>query len=257
MTDPECVALLQWALPLLGLRWKGFKNVRRQVCRRVSARAAELGLDAAAYRERLARDHDELRVLDALCFVTISRFYRDRRIYDTLRASGLPALAASAVERGERVFRIWSAGCASGEEPYTLAMIWHLELAPRFPDLVLDLVATDTNDEVLERARRGAYESSSLIELPQALRDAGFERRGDAFVVDDRMRVGLSFVRADIRVWSPPAPVHAIFCRNLAFTYFDEVAQRAFVERARKVLAPDGVIVVGAHEKLPPTSDRR
>jgi chemotaxis protein methyltransferase CheR len=256
VNDPECVALLQWALPQLGLRWKGFKNVRRQVVRRVAARAAELGVDAHGYRERLARDPEERRVLDALCFVTISRFYRDRQVYDELRTKVLPALATAALARGERVFRIWSAGCASGEEPYTVAMVWHLELAARFPDLALDIIATDTNDEVLARARRGAYDASSLVELPAEWRDEAFVRIGDTFVLADRMRAGVSFVRADIREWRPAPPVHAILCRNLAFTYFDEPAQRSFVERAREVLVPDGVIVIGGHEK-PPEGFRR
>src|SRR5262245_29735844 len=101
MTDRECVELLQWALPRLGLRWRGFKNLRRQVCRRISARAAELGIsDAASYRRRLEEDPDELQKLDALCFVTISRFYRDHRIFDALRHTLLPKLAEAACARG-------------------------------------------------------------------------------------------------------------------------------------------------------------
>jgi hypothetical protein len=80
MQDAECVALLRWALPRLGLRWPGFRKVRRQVCKRINRRIKELGLaDVAAYREHLERVPEEWPRLDALCRITISRFYRDRR----------------------------------------------------------------------------------------------------------------------------------------------------------------------------------
>jgi chemotaxis protein methyltransferase CheR len=79
-TDAECVDFLQWALPRLGLRWQGFRKVRRQVCRRVARRIAELGLaDADAYRLYLERNPQEWDALAELCRVTISRFWRDRR----------------------------------------------------------------------------------------------------------------------------------------------------------------------------------
>src|SRR4051794_28712317 len=116
MDDRECVALLQWALPLLGLRWLGFKNVRRQVCRRVTAHIAALGLDQASYRRLLEVDPAERRALDALCYVTISRFYRDRQLFDALRERLMPALAEIARSSERRVLSVWSAGCASGEE---------------------------------------------------------------------------------------------------------------------------------------------
>src|SRR6185295_20147796 len=127
VVSDRCVELLQWALPRLGKRWQGFRNVRGQVCKRIARRARELGLaDLEAYRAHLEAHDDEWPVLDALCRVTISRFYRDRAVFDRLRLEILPAFAERAAARGESVVRAWSAGCASGEEPYTLAMIWSL-----------------------------------------------------------------------------------------------------------------------------------
>src|SRR5918999_3370615 len=112
LTDVDCVSLLQWALPRLGLRWEGFRRPRRQVCRRIQTRIRELGLDGvAAYRTYLEAGPDEWPVLERLCRVTISRFYRDRGVWDVLRAELEPR-------------RIWSAGCASGEEAYTAALVW-------------------------------------------------------------------------------------------------------------------------------------
>jgi len=234
-------------LPKLGLRWRGFTNVRRQVCRRVAARAAHLGLDAEAYRRRLEEDPEELAALDALCFVTISRFYRDRRTFDLLRHELLPALAKAAVERGETVLRAWSAGCASGEEPYTLAILWRAELTPCFPSLTLEIEATDFDEAVLARARRGVFEPSSLRELPEELKRDAFEDGS----VRATFREGITFERADIRRFVPPMRQDIVLCRNVAFTYFDEDAQRAFAARAAGCLVPGGLLIVGGHETIP------
>ncbi|HVJ94837.1 MAG TPA: CheR family methyltransferase [Labilithrix sp.] len=72
---------------------------------------------------------------------------------------------------------MWSAGCASGEEPYTLAILWHLELADRYCDLELEVIATDFDAAVLERAARGSYEPSSLAELPETWKGARLRAR--------------------------------------------------------------------------------
>ena len=124
MKDDECVRFLQWALPTLGKRWPGFRKVRRQVCRRIAYRLGELGLDnLAEYRRYLQANPAEWDNLDQLCRVTISRFYRDRWVFDRLGGTVLPELAQAALGRGEKTLRCWSAGCGSVEEPCTLAVI--------------------------------------------------------------------------------------------------------------------------------------
>lgn len=252
MNDADYVELLQWALPRLGLRWEGFRNVRRQVCRRVAGRIRELGLSSVAeYRKRLEEDPAELRVLDRLSFVTISRFYRDRGVYDALRDSLLPGLAELAIARGDRSLRVWSAGCASGEEPYTVAILWHLVLARRFPDLGLEVIATDFDEPVLARAVRGCYEPSSLRELPDDWRERAFEPRDDLLCVREPFRRGVVFERRDVRGWAPAPPIHLVLCRNTAFTYFAEPEQRTFLERLRDVVVPGGLLAIGGHERLP------
>ena len=86
MNDRECIGFLQWALPKMRMRWSGFRKVRGQVCKRVSRRMAVLALpDATAYRAYLEVTPDEWITLATLCRVTISRFYRDRGVFDHLR----------------------------------------------------------------------------------------------------------------------------------------------------------------------------
>lgn len=249
--DRACVGLLQRALPLLGLRWEGFRRVRRQVCRRVARRLAELGLDAEGYWRRLEREPAERELLDRLCRVTISRFYRDRAVFDRLAAEGLPGLAGLARRRGERELRCWSAGCASGEEPYTLAILFRLAVAPRFPGLGLRIVATDADEAVLARARRGCYAASTLRELPAPWREAAFRAEEAALCLRPEFRRAVSFRRMDLRGRMPEGPFHLLLCRNLAFTYFDEALQRAVLSRLQRRLVPGGLLVIGGHERLP------
>ena len=120
MTDAECIALLQWALPRLEQRWEGYRRVRRQVCRRLAVRIRTLGLsDVAAYRARLEADPAEWVEFRNCLPITISRFFRDREVFRALAQEVLPALADGVRQAGQRVLRAWSAGCASGEEPYS------------------------------------------------------------------------------------------------------------------------------------------
>ncbi|UCG87869.1 MAG: chemotaxis protein CheR, partial [Gemmatimonadota bacterium] len=122
MRDNDCVAFLQWALPRMQLQWPGFRKVRRQVCKRISRRMQELGIaSTAAYRSFLRSNPAEWRTLADLCRVTISRFYRDKAVFHTLASSVLPELMEQAESRGDEVLTAWSAGCGSGEEPYTVA----------------------------------------------------------------------------------------------------------------------------------------
>ena len=114
LSDTERTAFLQWALPQLNLRWSGFRKVNRQVCKRLKRRMNDLRVaDLATYRTRLEADPAEWGVLDECCHITISRFFREKRVFEVLRARVLPHIAERAQREG-RAARMWSAGCASG-----------------------------------------------------------------------------------------------------------------------------------------------
>jgi chemotaxis protein methyltransferase CheR len=250
--DLDCVSFLQWALPRRGLRWEGFRKVRRQVCRRIDRRIRELGLAGVdAYRDRLESHPGEWERFETLCRVSISRFRRDRGVFDHLADAVLPELAERARRRPDRELRCWSAGCASGEEPYSLALIWKLAVAPRLPDVSLRIVATDADPGLLERAERACYPRSSLRELEPAWIEDAFERRGDLFFLEPRWREGVELRRLDLRRQLPDERFDLLLCRNLVFTYFDDDLQRATLTRLRERLEPGGVLVIGSHEKLP------
>lgn len=136
----------------------GISQGAGQVCKRVRHRLQELALaDVAAYRAYLEFYPAEWEVLDGMCHITISRFYRDKGVFDFLARQVLPEIVRMALERGEKTLRCWSAGCASGEDPYTLALLWQLHLKPRFPDLAMRIVATDADAAMFKRAELACY----------------------------------------------------------------------------------------------------
>ena len=207
--------------------------MRAQVIKRIDRRVAELGLaDLDAYRARLEDDPPEWAVLDHLCRVTVSRFARDRAVWDELVATVLPRIEG----------RAWSAGCGAGEEPYTLAIAW--EMTREGP---LEIIATDVDDNQLARAAAARFPSGTLRELPEAWQRAAFD--GDQ--LRERFRAHVRFARHDVRTPPPSGPFDLVLCRNLAFSYFDESLQREVAAALRGVLSTRGTLVVGLDEQIP------
>lgn len=252
MMDQDCVQFLKWSLPQLHMRWNGFRKVRGQVCKRIDRRLRELGLaDAAAYRSFLERNGVEWEALDSLCRVAISRFYRDHEVFRSLEQEVLVRLCEAATARGGRELRCWSIGCASGEEPYTLAILWDLGTGRLFPAIKISIVATDADANMIERSREGCYASGSLGNLPSGWKTA-FVRQGDRFCISGEEREKVIFLEQDVRSAEPGGLFHLILCRNLAFTYFDKELQEKILAVLHAKLHEHGALVVGRHEALPP-----
>lgn len=250
--DSEGIEFLQWCLPRLGLRWQGFRKVRKRVYRRIARRIQELGLSGlSAYRSHLDTHGGEWATLDELCRIPISRFYRDRGVFQCLEEEVLPELGAQAVARGQTELRCWSIGCASGEEPYTLAIVWRLGAGLRLPDLRLRVVATDIDREGLARARRGCYSLSSLKDLPAAYLEQALVPTAQGWCVGGAYREEVTFVEQDVRQAAPPGPFDLVLCRNMAFTYFAEGRQRNVLRTVVERLVPGGALVIGSTEGLP------
>ena len=257
MNGPECMALLQWALPGLGLRWPPFRRFRSQVCKRIGRRLRELGIsDATGYRRHLETHPEEWKTLAALCTVSVSRFYRDRGVFDDLTARVLPDLAQAALARGAGRLECWCAGCASGEEAYTLALLWRIALRPRYPDLDIRILGTDIDSALLARAQAACYKPSSLKELPAEWRAQAFEKRGALSCLRDVFRRDVAFARQDLRSELPEGLHDLIFCRNLAFIYFEARLAKETLERLLGRLRQGGALVVGLHDHLPACAPR-
>ena len=252
MKDKQCVRFLQWALPQLGMRWPGFRKVRNQVCKRVDRHIQDLGLAGVdEYQVYLEEHPDEWERLDSLCRITISRFCRDKEVFAVLAEAVLPSLVRGVRERGDSRLRIWSAGCGSGEEPYTLAVLWAIELQSQFPEISIEIVATDADPNMMRRCRDACYEFGSLKDLPESWRDRVFAREDDVYCLKPEYQRNIEFLEQDIRRELPVGPFDLVLCRNLVFTYFDAALQLKVLSRIAGAMHDDAALVVGAHEKLP------
>ena len=255
MQDTDCVRFLQWALPQMHMRWAGFRKVRKQVCKRLAHRLAELGLaDLDTYQHHLTQqpyESDEWHRLDSLCRVVVTRYYRDKRVFAELAERVLPQLAAGARVSGREVLRAWNIGSASGEEAYTLAILWQQLLAPCFDELQFAIVGTEIDPHLLERSHQACYPPGTIKNLPQPLRSAAFSINNDLYCLKPQYQAIVEFRQQDIRTTMPDEMFDLILCRNLVFTYFDEPLQQTILERLLSRLRPGGWMVVGVHEALP------
>lgn len=252
MHDAECIAFLQWCLPRMRMRWRGFCKVRSQVCKRVGRRLEELGIKGLdTYRSYLEENPEEWERLGFMCRVTISRFCRDRAVFDALQRHVLPELSASARKDGRELLRCWCVGCASGEEAYSLKIIARQSSSVEAPPILLEITATDIDPEMLDRARRGVYSRGSLKDLPGGWMEEAFEREGALYRVRTLFRDRIVWMRQDIRHETPEGAFDLVLCRNLVFTYFDKPLQTEVLARVGKVLRSNGALVLGIHESLP------
>lgn len=252
MDEAALTQLLQRCAPRLGLRYRGFSNVRGQVLKRIARRIRELGLpDAAAYQAHLEREPAEWIVLEQLCVVTLSRFYRDGAVWRALQSEVLPQLAAAAQAAGEPQLRCWSVGCASGEEPYTLAIVWELGLGARYPGLSLRVLATDRHAPMLQRAAAARYQEATLRELPPEWRRLAFEPRDGELALRAPFRRAVELRQADVGRWLPDDTFRLILCRNVVFTYFDEQRQAAVLDQLLRRLAAGGALLAAPRERVP------
>ncbi|MDZ7690154.1 MAG: CheR family methyltransferase [Balneolaceae bacterium] len=254
MSDDKAIAFLQWALPNMGYRWEGFRKPRNQVLRRIRGRMQTLGLTGgySEYKEYLQTNPQEWNQLDKLCDVTISKFFRDRKVWDFMRDNLLPALFKNS---DSQTISTWSAGCCNGEEAYSLAIISE-QIAETFDsNISVNILASDRNTEVMERARAGRYPSGSLKELTQREIDAFFDKQEQAgeeeYQIKQSITRQVTFDQRDICNALPRQIFDIILCRNLVFTYFTKKRQQTFLDRLKPHLSDHGHLVIGANEEVP------
>jgi len=231
-----------------------WRKYRRHAARRhLDGRLRELGLAGyEPYVELLRRDPAEAELLPDLLRVTVSRFFREREHWDFLAREVLPGLLSHSRDSG-RPLRAWCAGCCNGEEPYSLALLLLSMPAASGPGAApVEIVATDIDEAVLERARAGRYCASSVREVPQALLERYFSRVGDEFRLDKKVRGMVELRRHNIREDEPPEGIDLALCRYLVFTYFTGERRRLAAERLWRALSAGGVLMTGRKDRLGP-----
>lgn len=232
--------------------WAGYRKIRKGVKKRVRRHMMALGCTTIdAYLYAIDRDPAARAECVERLRVTISRFFRDRQLWEQLRQRLLPTLAA----RFPIELNAWSAGCANGEEAYSLSMVWEDLTAGIAPFPVLQILATDADMTGLHRAREGLYPISSLKEVPEHLRNRWFQKApGTAqWRVDNRLQERICWQPHQLLESPPPGLFHLILLRNNLLTYYQGTRLKTAFERILAVLADGGILIVGSHEHLPPS----
>jgi chemotaxis protein methyltransferase CheR len=147
--------------------------------------------------------------------------------------------------------RIWSAGCACGEEVYSLKILWAIMEEQKGPLPSLEVLASDLNEACLERARAGIYPASSLKEIPEVLRERFFRRTGKRWVVSEGLKRDITWQMGDLLGAPPDEAFHLIFLRNNLLTYYSDTAKAPAFRKLLEALVPSGYLVVGSHEEIP------
>ena len=217
--------------------------------RRIKTRMRSRGADTyEAYARLLDREPREMDRLVAALTINVTRFFRNHHVWETITARVVPAVWSSEIEN----LRVWSAGSATGEEAWSIAMLFHRHAAVSGMLSQIGRLAvtgTDIDDAVIQAATRGAYSEADLAEVAPDLRGRYFTPTVPFEPVAGIRRL-VRFQRHDLlKDPYPSEPQHVIICRNVLI-YFDREAQDQVIARMRDSLAPGGYLILGKVESL-------
>ncbi|GID90900.1 CheR family methyltransferase [Amorphoplanes digitatis] len=244
--DPQFEQLLLYLKESRGFDFTGYK--RSSLMRRVGRRMAQVSVpDYAEYLDYLEVHPEEFTALFNTILINVTSFFRDVEAWDHLRTEVIPALLA-AKETGAPI-RVWSAGCASGEEAYSLAiMLSEILGVDEFRHRV-KIYATDVDEEGLTAARHASYSERDLAGMPPELLERYFEASANRHVFRKDLRRSVIFGRNDLVQDAPISRIDLLVCRN-ALMYFNAETQSRILSRFHFALGRGGVLFLGKAEML-------
>jgi two-component system CheB/CheR fusion protein len=204
------------------------------------------------YADYLRTHPDEVEELVRAFLIKVTGFFRDPEAYEFIKASIIPDLVQRGRENG-RVLRLWSAGCATGEEAYSLALLLADHLGPEFPEWSIKIFATDIAADAIAFARRGLYPENILTELPADYRDRFFERIDHGYRIAKSLRQAVIFGQQDISRGVPFPRIDLVTCRNLLIYLKPELQQVVLDLFAYSLHQARGFMFLGKAETARPT----
>ncbi len=245
-TDGGLEDLLVFIRDSRGFDFTGYK--RSTVTRRIRKRMHEAGAtDFADYRDRLESSAEEFSHLFNTILINVTGFFRDAETWTFLQRDIMPELIADTERTGE--IRVWSAGCASGEEAYSLAIAFAEALGMDECAKRVKIYATDVDEEALRDARAGLYQAKTIEPLPDELKDKYFEQNGTQFAFRQDLRRRVIFGRHDITRDAPISRLDLLVCRN-TLMYFNVETQSHVIDRFHFALREGGYLFLGKAEML-------
>jgi len=217
--------------------------VRRRIAKRL--RHCKV-IDFTSYLRRLEVDRDELDTLLATISIHVSQFFRNPDTFRILEQKILPDLCRRARAAGRTELTLWSAGCATGEEPYSLALLVD-DLAAT--DLDIRILATDISEPVLEVARSGYFEASRMKEVPPEVIEKYFRAENRHYQIIRRVRDRVEFRPHNIMTASDYPAIDLVLCRNVLI-YFTRTEQERILSRFASALPEHGALILGRSETM-------
>jgi two-component system CheB/CheR fusion protein len=243
--DPGFESLLQYVRDERGFDYTGYR--RPTLMRRFQKRMQEVGSDDwNAYRAYLGDHPEEYVELFNTILINVTGFFRDREAWDTVAEQVLPRLLE---ERGDAPIRVWSAGCASGEEPYTIAMLLAEALGEESFRRQVKIYATDIDEDALAEAREALYSPKQLEKVPAELQERYFQQSNHGFVFRNDLRRAVIFGRNDLHRDPPISRVDLLVSRN-TLMYFGPELQQRILANYYFALNRGGYLIVGKAEAL-------
>jgi two-component system, chemotaxis family, CheB/CheR fusion protein len=249
--DEPFERLLEYLRDHRGFDFTGYK--RSSLQRRIAKRMHDVGVEGyEAYQDMLEVSPDEFGELFNSILINVSSFFRDPPVWAHIRDTLIPKILQD--KDSDAPIRVWSAACATGEEPYTIAMLLAEALGEeRYRDRV-KVFATDVDDDALERARQATYARSELRDLPEHMLERYFEGSGDRLSVIKDLRRSVIFGRNDLVRDAPISRIDLLTCRN-TMIYFNSETQRNVMARLHLALSERGFLVLGKSELILTFSD--
>lgn len=249
-------ALLQHLYARSGLDFTNYKapTLQRRLHRRMVATKTN---SLTAYRRYLLRHTDEYNRLISSFLIKVTEFFRDPALFAALREQILPDLIASARHRasyqggGWGELRLWSAGCATGEEAYSLAILVADLLGDELDQFSVRIFATDLDSDAIAFARRGVYSASAVAGLPPDIVTRYFDRVDGEYVVQKRVRALVIFGEHDLAQRAPFPRIDLVLCRNVLI-YFTLELQKRVLQLFAYSLRDGGYLVLGKAETTSP-----
>jgi two-component system CheB/CheR fusion protein len=250
--DEAFEALLRYMRDSRGFDFTGYK--RSSLIRRVQHRMDKLGEESfEQYLDTLQANADEFVALFNTILINVTAFFRDPPAWEFLKTDVIPALLA---DRGRTdPIRVWSAGCASGEEPYSLAMLLADALGPEAFGRRVKIYATDVDEHALAEARAASYDAKVVESVPGDLLERYFHHTAGRYSFRKDLRRAVIFGRNDLVSDAPISRVDLLACRN-TLMYMNGETQRGVLNRLHYALAPHGMLFLGHAETLLSHADR-
>ncbi|HEY2541543.1 MAG TPA: CheR family methyltransferase, partial [Gaiellaceae bacterium] len=244
--DPEFEQLLEFVRDARGFDYTGYR--RPTLLRRFDKRLEAVGVEGwAAYRAYLEQHPEEFGELFNMILINVTGFFRDKETWDVVAAEVIPQMLAAREEAGP--IRVWSAGCASGEEPYTVAMLLAEAMGEQPYKERVKIYATDVDGDALAEAREATYTAKQLADVPEELRERYFQPANGGFAFRSDLRRSVIFGRNDLHRDPPISRVDLLVSRN-TLMYFSPEIQERILSNFYFSLRRGGYLVVGKAEAL-------